>query len=691
MSEEQTSAITRMEFNYPKKPWFFALSCHLVMLGLFTLFYSGKISGRFSKTYLIIAVSYAFLGIFSSCNLAALFGKRKNAIALDENGLKVRDKFAKWEEIEKIKDGPWGMRKSVVRIKLKKKKMSFFNWETNPNVLTILPALFVYCNVLPAISTIRPDIPIGRITKKCIADPDWAVAPDRRSITFAILVNVVLSCALLVPRFQNIFDYVVIAGLFGISHNILNIASHSLGTTTKDSFIKFALTCPILLLAVIPLHAMAAVEYSVLEGLVITILLILFMAILALFTVKDLNYGLQLAILCILAGAPAGTYFYQKSQQWPVKDVSSLICGDNTTLTIWGNRGKNITAAWYDGNGCVIDTNTLKRTFLPAHNGKIYTVWLDERFLVRDVKSTDNDNNEPANGLWVYDFAKQQEFQMPTSRKYSVGSRRPVDYKGQHLAWIDYQQNVQKLRFYNIETMTEDIDVIELPEDVNLSGGKPRWLGEKEIAILASQANGECDKKRLVLWLNIENGQYRLFTSSQIYKNWYSTTDFRYALGVNDLGNDRYSVSFVDLEKNKTISLAGENIPLEAAEARRLFHVVETKTGTYLAMFEFTSCEDKLLCRVPVSMSVLGVSPTGKYVLLGFDKFLSFPIYTVINTENGKQHKIHLPGFSGALSTQYIAKMPYFSRFSPDEHWLMLETLETERQLTLLIKIPDNW
>jgi hypothetical protein len=690
MSEEQTSTIAKMEFQYPKRPWFFALSCHLVMLGLFTLFYFGKISGQYSKLYFVIAVSYAFLGITSTCGLEILFGKQKKTIILDEEGIKFGNKSVKWEDIEKIKDGPWTMRKSMVRIKLKKKEKKFFSltWKTSPVFLNIPPAIFVYRDVLPTILAVRPDIPVGKITKKCIASPEWAVAPERRSIVLAILISAGMFCALLIPRFQNIFDYMVIAALLGIAHSILQAASHSsLGATTKDSFIRFALTCPILLISAAPLHALSVVEYSVLEGLVITTLLVLLMAILVLFAVKEMKLGLQAAILCVLAGVPTGTYIYQKSQQWPARDISSILCGDKLVLAVWGNSGKYITSAWYEGNGCVIDANTLKKVSLPSHDGKTLTIWLDERFMVRRIKSTDNDNNEPVNELWVYDFAKQQEFKMPASRRFSIGKRRQVDYTGRYLAWIDNEQNNHKLRIYNIETMTEDINAPALPSDVNLSAGQPNWVGEKEIAVF----NSNCEENRLALWLNIDNGQFRLYTSSQNYKNWYPTADFRYAIGANELKNEHYLVAFVDLEKDTSTPITGENIPLEAPEARRLFHVVETKTGAYLASFGYVDSEDKLLYRVSKEMSVLGVSPTGKYVLLGFDKFLNFPIYTVINTINGRRHKIHLPGFTGALSASSIALMPYASRFSPDEHWLMLETIEMERHRTLLFEIPENW
>jgi hypothetical protein len=692
MSEEQTSSITTMEFQYPNKLTIFALGCYLVMLGLFTLFYFGKMAETFSQLFWFIAIVYAIL-MFSPL-LGLLLGpwKRKKTIILSESGITVRGRFTRWDEIEKIQDGPWSMRKSMVRIKLKKKERKFFSLETSRDYLDISPAPFIYRSVLPAILTIRPDIPVGRTTKRCIADPEWAVAPNRWLIASLLLVNIVLLCALLVSDFHNIHSYLIIAFLLFmitvIIAAIASIASNFLEMTPKDSFIKFALTCPMLLAYLILPFAISAAEYTSLQCMIIANLIALLMALLVLFAISNLNLRLQVVILCILAGVPTGIYEYQKSQQWSARDISSLLCGDDAVLAIWGNNGEKITAAWYKDNGCVIDTNTLKQMFLPTHKGKIYTIWLDERFLVRNVKSTDNDNNEPASELWVYDFAKQQEFQMPTSRKYSVGMRRPVDYTGQHLAWIDYQQNVQKLRFYNIETMVEDIDAIELPKDVNLSGGWPAWVGEKEIVVYANPADANCNKKRIVLWLNLANNQRQLFTSSQSYKNWYSITDFRYALGVNALDNERYSVVFVDIEKDDSTLMGGDNIPLEAPETRRLFHVVETKNGAYLATFEFADGKDKLLYRVSKGINVLGVSSTGKYILLGFDNFFNFPIYTVIDTVTGRRHKINLPGiFSLALSPRSIAPVPNASPFSPDEHWLKLETWKK----TLLFEIPDKW
>jgi len=111
MVDEQKELVRELRFQYPARPWFFALSCHFVIFGIFTLFYFGKVSGQFSKLYWIITTGYIIIAVITSCDISLLFGRKNKTIILNEEGIKIKGKFVKWEEIEKIQEGPWSMRK----------------------------------------------------------------------------------------------------------------------------------------------------------------------------------------------------------------------------------------------------------------------------------------------------------------------------------------------------------------------------------------------------------------------------------------------------------------------------------------------------------------------------------------------------------------------------------------------------
>jgi hypothetical protein len=170
MSEEQTSAITRMEFKYPDKPWFFALTCHLVMLGLFTSLLFDEIPRRY---YLgIISLYSFFISLVVSDWPARLAGASKSII-LETDGLRVGKKFAAWDEIKEIKPAIWPIRQGGIRIILKKQKEPFFKFafKPEPKFLQVPAYPFVYLELIPAILVIRPDLPVSPVVKRAMATP----------------------------------------------------------------------------------------------------------------------------------------------------------------------------------------------------------------------------------------------------------------------------------------------------------------------------------------------------------------------------------------------------------------------------------------------------------------------------------------------------------------------------------------
>jgi hypothetical protein len=496
------------------------------------------------------------------------------------------------------------------------------------------------------------------------------------------------------PRFQSLFAYFILSFVLLLAGLHLGSWAFRLIITDRDKFLVFALHCSILVIFITLLRAFSQIEPIAAITLIMAVITASVLAFITLFAAKELTGGLQIAILCVLVGVPMGIYAYHRSQQWPARDITTLLCGDEVKVAVWGNSGGRLAGAWYDGNGCVIDANSLERRSVPPHDGKMLTVWLDERFLIRQVKPSDESKDGLIPELWVYDFAKQQDFQVPTSQIFSVGKRNPVDCSGRRLAWIDYEQQGQKLRFWNMETMQEDMKSRELPKDVNWVGGQAVWIGDKEIAICVERADdGRKDeyKRLFVLRMNLENEQQSLFKSSRKYEMWYPVGDFRYAFGINRLEDERYAVDFVDLEKDESKPVAGRDFPLEAMETKCAFHVVEKTVGAYLMRFKYERGEDEQLFRVPKGMNIQGVSPTGQYIMIGLSRFLSFPFYMVVDVKNGSRHRTYLPGFSSSMTPEFTASVPGVSPFSSDERYFILRTFWTGGYQTFLYEIPEKW
>jgi hypothetical protein len=696
VTDEQTLQDQEMEFHYPKNPWLFALFCHLIMLGLFTVFYYGKVPEEFKGGFSGFAFAYLMLVSTVLWEWPAWIKGTKKPILLGADGITATGKFAAWNEIEEVKHGPWFARYRVVRIKLKKQKRPFFEFTFRPKPRVFnLPAYpFVYRELIPAIQAIRPELPVSKVIERAIADPEGSVEPRRWLVSVVIFANIAFLTVIFLPRFQNFMAQVMVVSIWTtVGLNLYNLIGLE-GRSNKERFIEFALLCPILVTFVVLLRAFSDASPIAAEAMIVATLTASVTAFFVLFAVKQLGLALQVVIVCILISVPMGVYAYQRSQQWPSKDINGLLFGDECKIAVWGNEGGVITTAWYDDEGCVVDSETLERRIMPIHNGKISVIWLNERFLIRRVAIENDSNSESVFELWVYDFEKLQEFKVPTSEQFSVGKQRPVDYTGRRLVWIDYEPDVQKIRFWNLEAMKEDIKSRELPRDVNWVGGRSAWLGRQELVVCVERADEERKDKteRLyVLRLNLEDGRQKLFKSSGKYKMWYPVGDFQYAFGINKLEHEGYLVDFVDLEKSDIKPLAGKGYPIEAPEEKYAFRVVKEANGSYLVRFEYENGEDKRVCRVPERMSVQGVSRTGRYVMVGSDEFFDFPVCMIIDVKNGRRHRINLSGISGARTPEFVAHMFGALPFSPDEHWFILETIGRGGCQTFLFEIPDEW
>ncbi|MBN2019377.1 MAG: hypothetical protein JW749_04055 [Sedimentisphaerales bacterium] len=697
MNEGQSSSAVDIEFRYPKLPWVFTLACHIVMLVFLIIFTFGEIPLQFFWAYIVFIATYIFIISVHVWDWMGWVAGTRGPVIIGAEGIKVGEKFAEWDQIEEIKHGIWLNRTGGIRLKLKKEKRPFFEFilKTKPKALFIQAYPFVYRELVPVIKTIRPDLSVSPIVERAMKNPEDSIAPRRWLLTIIFAANIALLTALLMPRFQSLIPYLFIALMLSLVGSYLKPWAFKLIQTERDKFIEFAFHCTILVYFGAGLRAFTPIEPIYVNTIIIMAITALLLASAVLFAVKELTNGLKIVILCVLAGVPTAAYAYNRSQEWPSKNISGLLCGDEIRAAVWGNCGRFFTTVSYEGRGCVIDAGTLERKFVLEHEGSVNTIWLDEKTLIRHVTLEDVNDDCLIRELWVYDFNQQQEFKVPTSRRFSIGARKPVDITSRRIAWIDYGQNVQTLRFYNIETMNEDMEAVELLKDVNWVGGKAEWISERELAVYVGRADeGDEEKNRrlYVLRMNLQNGSQVLWKSSQKYERLYPVNEFKNAFDVNELEKfEKYSSDFLSLREEKIIHVAGDDFPLEARQAGCAFYVVEGKTGAYLIKFDFGSGQARRLFSVPKAMRIQGVSSSGRFVLLGLSGFMDFPTYMVIDITGGKRHWIKLSGMSFGSSSAWSASMPGRSPFSADEQWLILETFSTGGFQTVLYEIPEKW
>jgi len=682
-----------IEFVYPSKPWKLPLFCHLWFLFLFAYLYYGRVPEPFSPVYSSFIIGYLVpVSIWLWQWPVRLFGAGK-PIILSQSGIKATGRFAKWDDIQRIQHDPFFcFRHSVIFLKLKREKTSFFSISSKRRYLSLIGYPFIYKDVLPTILSYRPDIPLSPVVQRDMKEPEKS-----RGLHSWFVFLLLTSCAILLyliflDDFQVLSYYITIGLILAILPTTASTYAIPLANTNRESFIEFAADSMLLIGIAIQLFPWSTADHVVIETLITTAILVCIMAIIILLTTDRLSALWQVCIIWVIISSPICVYLYGKAQTWQHRDITHLLGEKGCTIPLWSFTGDYLTHLSCEENGLITQVPSLTSISVPQHTGRNWVVWLSNKYLIRKIKS------DGKTELWFYDFADGVELKVPTGEKFSIGNKRPICHQEKYLAWLDFGDDVNNgvIRFWNLERNIEDWSPMLLPSEISWRDSEVVWLNQNRIAVHAQikekETKGEKGKKLAVVCLSLVEEESEFYVSSRRFEHWYPAMDFQYAFGVNSLEDDRYSTTFVNLTTDESIELTGQDFPVVVPSSNYAFRITHNSGRPCLTCFEFSTLKDLPLHRVPDNTQIIAVSKTGKFVLLGLKKdFFHIPVYYVLHVPSSKKHKIHFAGIDGFHSPELSAIYSGTSSFSPDEQFLLLNIFQGSDFRYFLYRLPGSW
>lgn len=313
------------EFRYPREPWGFPLLCYTWLVALFAIQYYGHLTGEAGFTYwpgLIVLIVLVCVLVWHMP--VSLFIKAR-PIILRQDGISVGKRFASWEAIEQIDGGPFMCRRRFACIKLRRKRGGLFR--SKRETLGIQGYPFVYRELIPAIVANHPDIDVSEYVRDLLREPEKAGAPRRWLVTFWLFVNSTLLAMTFLPSFQNFLAYFII-GCALITPSNLRDPALPIIRTPKDRFIKFALSCPIIVGFSVQAYLFSTADRAGLELIVGTGIVISLAAMVVLFAVKELTGRVEFCIVLAFL-IPLGFYQAEIGRRWEAKDIGNMLGGED--------------------------------------------------------------------------------------------------------------------------------------------------------------------------------------------------------------------------------------------------------------------------------------------------------------------------------------------------------------------------
>jgi len=696
MSEEHPEAAAELRFEYPRAPWRLALLCHLLMLSLVWLLYPRAFPSEHQWAFLVGSLAYlSWVSIFVFAWPLSLLTHRP--IVLSEDGIAVGKRFTPWDEVERINHGPlFFWRGLQVRIMVRGQKIGFFDIpesfkQARGLILSAYP--FIFRDVLPVIRCLKPDIPISPFVQRLMADPERAGAPRRWLVLGGLSLNVAAIGLLLSPYCRTIFHQMIAAGaLMFVSANFFGWAVPFL-RDSRDSFLRCALACPVLVAGAAWAELFGSSEFVAFQVIATTALAMSIAGIVVLAATRQLSGRRQILIALALLATPAAIYGYAKSTAWPLRDITHLISDEDLPTPMWGKSGTYMSVFMEEDVDHVLHMPTLTRKPIPRHEGYNVLAWLDDRLLIRSVGLEEGQRE-----LWVYDFRKEREFQVPTLDDPRVGYTHPLCPEGRRLVWIDLKEIEEgaaaRLRVWNVETNQEETPPRTLPPHVQWDSAA--WLDAKQIAVYGREPESVHGKPRNLhlLLVTLGSAETRHLVSSHSAANWHPIPGLPSAFATTAAEDEGYIVRFVALTTDETIRLPGTGgLPYAVPSAGCAFRITTHRGKRVLARFDFKTRQERSLCRVPGGMVLMAVSRTGRFAVLGPEsEFMGIPMFALLHVPSGKVHRIRLSGFTMGFGTaELTGTMPYLTPLSPDERMLVLETVSLGAARTVLCSVPAGW
>ncbi len=648
------------------------------------------------QSRLVYWFAISFFALFISiliCGWPISRKARQNKFAITKKGFQSGKELTPWEKIQGIDAGPILFRRQIVRLMLKRQKPRFLATSNPPKAIPIDASPYIYRNVVPAILTMNPDMPVSKRAKKFLAKPDKAGAP----IKWLVVVCLISTCAILLcalhSDFQTMLRYQFLGILLMISAGISSFAIPHI-CNPKNMLVDCTSTCSIITLFVMISFAFSDADFAGIELIFRTHFILTFCAFIAFVVLKRMSTIFQFGVVGLLL-IPLVLYFHETSKMLPITDISTARAeNDYSTDHIWSRTGNYIT----DGDGCYIrriaDGKVLHPTKYPQ---PCDVVWVDDKCLVRKV----GDINDTTR-LMVYDIEEETESQVPTGPHPIAMSICPVSQDGKTLVWLDQQQdqNLREVRFFNLRTHELSKDAYAIP---TIPEWEPRgvyWIDETNIVINGGPPRNQKEKTAYnlhLLCVNTNTQKSVDYISPIKCTGWIPTPNWRYVCGIIHTFKPE-KMHLVDMIEQQVIdfpySFADDEFPLLTSDCA--YYVGLHQGQRYLLSLEYATGNEQAVAPVPKGMALYDINNKSGFALLGLsnekqDK-IPFARHQVLDIETGCIRKIRMPNALciGILPVYKPIPRNAKSPFSPDGRKLIIETLSAEGIHLYLCELPNR-
>jgi hypothetical protein len=151
----------------------------------------------------------------------------------------------------------------------------------------------------------------------------------------------------------------------------------------------------------------------------------------------------------------------------------------------------------------------------------------------------------------------------------------------------------------------------------------------------------------------------------------------------------------VELRTDRALALDGVGgYPGVAADADCFYRVRDLQGKRMLSRFDFARWQETEVCPIPRHMGLVGVSRSGRTVLLGPVEFLvGVAEYLVVDVVTSAKHSVHPGGMCYESGGKFLASMPNHCPLSPDGRAVVFSPISSvdSSQRVLLCTVPPDW
>jgi len=699
-----THAGGEVTFLYPRIRSVFPLVCGLLPPGAAALMYLPYTSGSVltSLAAFLLAMAVAALLPVSIPFLTS----RTRKISLNDEGISVGKKFARWEEITEVRKGR--LRARPVELVLGGRDLGSSWWPRRfgrrPPRLCLLSYPFVFREVLPAVLSRCPNVTVSDRLRSAMA----GLASDAHGPRWSAAILAAMALMLVtIPFLARYCDPLPCMMIFFVGMALLFYAAQTaqgLACTPEHQLVAVMFSSWLLPLWLPMVHGWLDAPACAMDvSVAVTVTLFLAAATVAGLRMKLNGLG-KAAIVAIVVAVGVFVYRRQIKSVWPRTEITHLVGKGAHFLPFrWSQDGARCVASSASGGKGeeqrVVDTEALQSIPLPVHSGGQFVWWLDRSCAIRTV----SDGNGP---VWVlYRFADRREVRLAAGRYVGVSSRRCVWPNTSRVCWLESPDdgNTFELKTYDLEADRPETLDIAWPKEDRIDWRACDWLDDRTLGVQGLQPDGngngsECAPKRLhILRVDCHDRTVQHSVAAGKFLKWRVSPDYRHVFAGGRDGQGGSGVYYLDLQTGRTSPLGGGDVPVWQADGRYAYRTARIgEAGTWLCRFDPSDGTWTRRLRIPENMELAALSPRGRVAILSFRGHRLWPL-VVADVGSGKRHRLATSVMSGFLGTGFLSswqeQFPHVSLFSGDERRFLLQSLDVSTGLlrSYLYTLPDDW